>query len=151
LAKTLPDSLGTAIEMGERSGNYDSPQYIKAIRQYYHEFIARKLPWDENMINTVLNQNSKMYHYMWGPTQFNATKDLKNFDRVDELAKIKVPTLYLCGQFDQARPLTVKYYQSLTPGSKFAVIKDAGLNTMHDNPQQNNQTIADFLHKIEIQ
>jgi proline iminopeptidase len=74
---------------------------------------------------------------------------LKDYDRTGDLNKIKVPTLYITGEFDAARPSTVKYYQSLTPFSKMNVIKNAGHMTMQDNPKDNIEAIKVFLNEIE--
>ena len=53
------------------------------------------------------------------------------------------------GEYDEARPVTVKYYASLVPGSEVAIIPDAGHISMHDNPEANNKAVRDFLHGIE--
>ena len=55
----------------------------------------------------------------------------------------------MAGEFDEARPSTVKYYQSLVPGAKFEMIKGSGHLTMQDKPDENNKVIADFLDSIE--
>ena len=86
---------------------------------------------------------------MWGPSEFKATGTLKNFNRLQELQKIKVPVLFTCGEYDEARSSTVKYYQGLLPGSEFVIIKNSGHMTMIDNTEDNNKEIANFLIKME--
>lgn len=149
LIKTLPDSIQTAIETNEKTGNYESLAYQNAINIFYQNFVARKLPWDANIDSTFAGANMDMYNYMWGPSEFTASGTLQNYDRTEKLKEIKIPSLYMCGEFDEARPSTVRYYQSLTPGSDFVVINDAAHISMHDNPTQNNQEINKFLRKID--
>ena len=149
LIATLPDSIQLAIKINVENGTYDSPEYQQAINVYYQNFVARKLPWDANMDSTFSEANSEIYNYMWGPSEFTATGNLKDYERCDKLAKIEIPTLFVCGEYDEARPSTVQYYQSLTPGSKFTMIKDAAHVTMHDNPKQDIQVIGNFLLEIE--
>ena len=86
---------------------------------------------------------------MWGPTEFTATGTLLHYDRVKSLKTITVPTLFITGEFDEARPATVRYFQSLVPNSKFVVIDDAGHGTMHDNKRENIKAIKDFLSGLE--
>jgi proline iminopeptidase len=86
---------------------------------------------------------------MWGPSEFTATGELKNYDHTNRLGEIKIPTLFIAGEFDEARPSTVKYYQSLVPGARFEMIKGAGHFTMHDNPDQSNKVVTEFLNSIE--
>jgi len=151
LVKTLPDSVQLAIESNEKTGNYESKEYQNAIHVFYENFIAKKLPWDKNMGDAFAGTNMKVYSYMWGASEFSPTGTLQNYDRCDRLNEIKVPLLYICGEFDEARPSTVKYFQSLTPGAKFAMIKDAAHISMHDNPKQNNEEIDKFLLEIKTQ
>lgn len=86
---------------------------------------------------------------MWGNSEFHATGTLKNYDRTPDLGNIKIPTLYITGEYDAARPITVQYYHSLTPHSKFEIIKGAGHSTMNDNPEADIKVISDFLNELE--
>jgi len=149
LIATLPDSNQVAIKINVEKGTYDSPEYQQALNVYYQNFVAKKLPWDANMDSTFSQANEEIYNYMFGPSEFTVTGNLKDYERSDKLAEIDIPTLFICGEYDEARSSTVKYYQSLTPGSKFAMIEDAAHITMHDNPKQNNQVIENFLLEIE--
>ena len=79
--------------------------------------------------------------YMTGP--------LKNYDRSDRLAEIEIPVLFVAGRFDEATPTTTKYYQSLVPGSRFAMIAGAGHLTMQDDSAQHNKVIEHFLNSVE--
>ena len=149
LIGSLPDSLQTAILENEEKGSYDDPKYQEALNVFYQRHVARKLPWDANIDSTFTGANMEIYHYMWGPSEFTATGTLINYDRTDRLSEIKVPTLYICGEFDEAIPSTVQYYQSLTPGSEFVQIDQAAHLTMHDNPVQDLMAIKKFLEKLE--
>jgi len=90
-----------------------------------------------------------VYHYMWGRNEFFATGPLKDYDRTGDLDKIKVPTLYTVGEFDEARPETVEYYQSLTPGATLKIIPNAGHMTMHDNPEEDLRIVSEFLNALD--
>jgi proline iminopeptidase len=149
LIKTLPDSIQLAIETNEESGNYESAEYQNAMNVFYQNFVARKIPWDANIDSTFAGANVGIYNYMWGPSEFTPTGTLQNYDRTDKLKDVKVPSLYMCGEFDEARPRTAKYFQNLTPGSKFVMIEDAAHISMHDNPEQTIQELNTFLKEIE--
>ena len=101
------------------------------------------------MDSTFANANLDLYNYMWGPSEFRATGNLKDFERSDQLKEVKVPTLFVCGEFDEARPTTVRYYQSLVPNAEFAIIQDAAHITMHDNKHYNNRVISNFLASVD--
>jgi proline iminopeptidase len=150
LIATLPESVQMAINTNVETGTYDAPEYQQAINEYYQRFVARKLPWDPNMDSTFTQANEEIYNHMWGPSEFTATGNLKYYDRTADLSKIEVATLYICGEYDEARPPTVQYYQSLTPGSKFVMIENAAHVTMHDNPQRDIEVISSFLNEIDL-
>lgn len=149
LIATLPDSIQQAIRINEKTKTYDAPEYQQAIQIYYQNFVARKLPWSVDMDSSFSQMGENIYKYMGGPSEFTITGELKNYDRTNRLGEIKVPTLFITGEFDEARPSTVKYYQSLVPGAKFALIENSGHLTTQDNADQNIRVITDFLNSIE--
>ncbi len=149
LIATLPDSVQKAIRTNEQNKTYDTPEYQKAVEIYYQHFLARKLPWSKDIDSAFMQMGEKVYMYMGGPSEFTMTGPLKDYDRTNRLNEIKVPTLFITGEFDEAQPSTVKYYQSLVPGAQFAMIDGAGHLTMQDNPEQNIKVITDFLNSLE--
>lgn len=149
LIAKLPDSIQSAIKTSKDSSAYDTPEYEHAVGVYWDNFVIRKLPWDANIDSTFNGVNNNIYAYMWGPSEFMPTGTLADYERTDVLGQVKIPTLYVCGEFDEAPPTTLEYFQSLTPGSKLAIIENAAHVTMHDNPERNNEVIRNFLKELE--
>lgn len=150
LISTLPDTIQLAIKNGEKNQDYTSPEYKNANEVFYKNFGVRKTKLTSELDTSTAKGNTFIYNYMWGPTEFTATGTLINYDRVQSLKNIKVPTLFITGEFDEARPTTVKYFQHLVPNSKFVIIEDAGHGTMHDNRSQNISAIKHFLDSLEL-
>jgi proline iminopeptidase len=149
LISMLPDSIQFYLKQSINSSNSDSIKIKAALDCYYNSYYTRKQPLSADFDSTLAQIGKNVYEYMWGKEEFSVTGILKNYDRTGDLNKIKVPTLYIAGEFDAARPSTVKYYQSLTPNSKLVVIKNAGHQTMHDNPKENIEVIQTFIHELE--
>lgn len=150
LISTLPDSIQLAIKNGEKTHDYKSAAYENANEVYGKNFGVRKTRLTSDLDTAISKGNDFIYNYMWGPTEFTATGTLINYDRVESLKNIKVPTLFITGEFDEARPITVKYFQSLAPNSKFVMIEGAGHGTMHDNKIQNISAIKTFLNENDL-
>ena len=150
LIATLPDTIQTAIRENEKNGTYDSPQYGQAVDYYYKLYLARKQPWSSDLDSAFSKIGENVYMHMDGPSEFTLTGNLRDYDATGKLGKIDVPTLFIGGEFDEARPSTVKYYASLVPNSKVEIIPDAGHLSMQDNPDVNNKAIKDFLNNIEM-
>lgn len=148
LISLLPDSVAQAIRTNEKNKTYNAPEYKKGVQLFYENFVARKLPWSAD-IDSAFLQIGKQYEYMNGPSEFTIVGPLKTFDRTDRLHEIKVPTLFITGEFDEACPNTVKYYQSLVPGAKIEIIPGAGHLTMQDAKELHNKVVSDFLADLE--
>lgn len=151
LIKTLPDSIQTAIKVNEKNKTFDSPSYQNAIYFYYQHFLSINKNPSPDKDSSGANIGVKTYETMWGPSEFYGTGNLKDYDRTPQLPLIKVPVLFVCGQFDEATPGTVKYFASLVPGAKFAVVKNAAHLTSIDNPEENNRIIKNFLQQVDKQ
>lgn len=148
LISMLPDTIQFVLNESKKSSPQDSSKLAKAIEYYVKNYYARK-PSISYRDSTGSKAGENVYRYMWGNSEFHATGTLKNYDRTSDLKKIRVPTLYITGEFDAARPATVKYYQTLTPNSKFEIIKGAGHDTMNDNPDADIKVISSFLSDLE--
>ena len=147
LLTTLPDSIQQAIQSNEQKGTFHAPEYLDAVNVYYKNFVLRTSTPDGD--SAMSQFGTQVYEYMWGPSEFTALGALKDYDQTDRLNEIKVPVLFMAGEFDEARPSTVRYYQSLVSGATFVLIKDAGHFTMLDHPKQNIEAIREFLRAIE--
>jgi len=149
LVKQLPDSLQQIIKKNEENKTFDDPEYQKALMVYYERHVACRLPWSADIDSTFVNLGEPVYVHMNGPSEFTFTGTMQHYDATERLHNIKIPSLFICGEFDEARPETTEYYASLVPNSKFAVIKGAAHMTMQDNPEQDLFEIKSFINEIE--
>lgn len=149
LIATMPDTVQQSIRFHESIGAYDNPGYKAATELYYAQFVTRKSRPKVDRSQMKLADGSNVYLYMWGPSEFTSTGTLRDFDRIDELNGISVPTLLVCGEFDEASPRTVEGYSQMIPKSRFEVIPDAAHSTLNDNPQEMLKVIGDFLKTVK--
>ncbi|MGB4844718.1 MAG: proline iminopeptidase-family hydrolase, partial [Ferruginibacter sp.] len=150
LISKLADTIQLAIKNGETNHDYESAAYKNANEVFAKNYGVRKTRLTSELDTATSKGNKFIYNYMWGPTEFTATGTLINYDRVQSLKTIKVPVLFITGEFDEARPETVKYFQSLVPNSNFVMIEGAGHGTMHDNKEQNISAIKNFFEEVEL-
>jgi proline iminopeptidase len=99
--------------------------------------------------STFAHFGAELYGYMWGPSEFTATGTLRDYDRTSRLGELNLPVLYTTGEFDEARPTTVAYYRSLTPGAEFAIIPGSAHLTTIDAPEAFADTVRRFLRAVE--
>ncbi len=149
LIAALPDSIQTAIRENEINSTFDSPKYTQAVDYYCKLYLARKQPWSADIDSAFSKIGENVYLHMDGPSEFTLTENLRDYDATGKLGKINIPNLLIGGEFDEARPSSVKYYASLVPQSKVEIIPDAGHLSMQDNPENNNKIISEFLSEIK--
>lgn len=149
LLATLPDSTQKIIALNEARKTYDDSSYQQAVQLYYKKYLARKQPWSADIDSAFSQAGENVYMHMNGASEFTINGNLANYNVTDKLHNIKVPTLFICGEYDEARPSTVKYFQSLVPNAQFTEISNAGHLSMQDKPDENNKAIEDFLNDIE--
>jgi len=145
LISHLPNSISSVLKNDRMGIKQDSAVFNQAMSYYIQTYGARKRPLSSDFDSAISQQAQNVFEHLWGPSEFESKGTLKNYDRTNDLQKIRVPVLYLFGEFDEITPGTVQYYQSLTPGSIMAMIKNAGHMTMQDNPTENIKTITHFL------
>ena len=88
---------------------------------------------------------------MWGPTEFYAPGSLRDFDLTPRLSSIRVPTLFITGEFDEARPETVAQFAKAVPGARFEIIPDVGHASASRKPDLYRQILRDFINEAEAQ
>lgn len=92
--------------------------------------------------------NPRIYNGMWGASEFVSTGTLKNYDGEPLLARLDGPrTLFMVGQYDEARPATVADFATRVPGAEFAVIEGAAHGILNDNSEAFLATLGRWLRR----
>ena len=90
--------------------------------------------------------NAKLYNAMWGASEFVATGSLRDYDGEPLLARLDGKrTLFLGGQYDEARPATLAGFAARVPGAEFATIPGAAHGIFADRPQETVALIRAWL------
>lgn len=147
LLARLSQPIQDTIAKYEALKNYTHPEYLAATDTFYANFLSRKQwpPQKWPACDTVPGFNTKIYNYMWGPTEFTATGTLSSFDRVDQLHKIKVPTLFIAGEYDEVLKETLELFQSKVKDSEIVIVPNAGHSKTTDNPKAFAKMLNAFM------
>ncbi len=149
LIKGLPKNTRHIIDSCHDIGATDSMVYQQAMEVFYLKHVLRNKKKLEEMFSGK-NPNGKLiYEYMWGPSEFEPTGTLKNYTRIADLGKIKVPTIIICGEYDEATPGTGVKYANKIPGCSFSEIKGASHAIWVEKPARIRKVINGFLDSIE--
>ncbi len=128
--------------------NRYSDEYMKAAwGEGYFPYLYQNRP-DPNY-DPVANGNMSWYLYreMWGSHgEFIIDGNLKSVEFVNELHKIKVPTLITCGDHDECAPSLSEEMHEKIAGSKLVIFPKSGHMTFVDQPDMFVKAVDDFLH-----
>jgi proline iminopeptidase len=90
-----------------------------------------------------------MYERMVGPNDFTVTGTHRDYDATPRLGELTVPTLFLCGRYDETRPEETAWYHSLVPGAEMVVFEDTSHVPHLEEPERFLQVLRDFLNRTE--
>jgi len=150
--QSLPKDTQGVIMAAKASGQYDTPEFKAANEAYEGQFLART-PLDQWRIpeceSTPVEFNTDVYQQMWGPSEFVVTGTLRDYDRIQRLSEVKLPTLFLIGEYDEVSLATIREYQARVPGSIVKVIPGAAHMINVDQPQAFSAAIAEFVTSVD--
>jgi len=153
LLSELPSEIQDTINKYEALEQYFAPAYIAATDSFYTRYLSRT-NWPPTSSPSDCEGskgfNAAIYYYMWGPTEFTATGTLKNFDRTDRLHELKLPVLFVAGEYDEVRAETLYGFQKKVEGAQSAIIPGAAHAKTTDNPDAFFKVLSQFLNSVEL-
>jgi proline iminopeptidase len=149
LLAQLPYSVQQTIRQHEEKGTTDSEEYWEAMMEYEKRFVCRLDPNPAVLTVSRTKANDEVYLTMWGPSEFFPTGNLKTYDCTPELSNITVPSLFLCGSYDEASPEATRYYQSLVPGAELHVFANSSHMSYLEETDAYVTVVRSFLSKVE--
>jgi len=149
LRLALPEDVQSVLTTCEKNGTTDSDAYRAAEKVYMQRHVCRVEPTPEARAQQQAAFGAAVYNYMWGPSEFCATGTLRNYDQTARLHEIAVPSLFTCGEFDEASPASTAYYHSLVPGSRFHTFANSSHSPQVESPDEYFSVIRAFMQSVE--
>lgn len=144
--KLMPEKTQQDLKFEFSENEGEQQRYKAAVAAYYKEHVNRKPAATTKTATPNSNSNKDIYKFMWGTNEFSPTGNLIGYSCVDQLNKIKMPVLYLCGEYDEASPKSTSFFQSKTPNSSIKVIKNGSHGSYKEQPEQYFKALNDFLN-----
>ncbi len=147
----LPPKVQDTIAKYEALEQYGAPAYLAATDSFYVRYLSRTNwpPKDSPDCEGAKPFNSAIYNCMWGPTEFTAIGTLKDFDRTHRLHELKLPVLFVAGEYDEVRAETLLGYQKMVEGSQSIIIPGSGHSKTTDRPEEYIEALSHFLKGVD--
>jgi L-proline amide hydrolase len=111
--------------------------------------ICRLDPEPEVLARARAKFGPQVYETMWGPNEFTVTGTLKDWDVIDRLGEIRVPTLITSGRHDECTPALVEPLHRGIAGSEWAVFEHSAHMPYLEEPERYLAVVGDFLERVE--
>lgn len=148
LIKKLPAETQKVLKYCHEIGATDSKVYQKAMFDFYLKHVLRDKKKLQKMFEEPSGFNNELYEYMWGPSEFKPTGTLSTYDQVAKLKDIKIPSMIICGEFDEATPVTGRKYSKMISNSKFIEIKGCSHSIVNENKAAILKEVKQFLNHL---
>lgn len=149
LLEQLPADVLKVIRDHEASGFTTCPEYLVATISFYREYMCRLNPWPVGLERSFAEYGYFVYSVMNGPGEFTVTGTLKDWDVMDRLGEIEVPTLLVGGRYDECRPAHLEEMHRRIPGSQLAIIEDASHLCFAEKPEEFTALVNSFLDRTD--
>ncbi|MBL7213151.1 MAG: proline iminopeptidase-family hydrolase [Desulfobacteraceae bacterium] len=151
LRAELPPEVQKTLLKHEAVGTTDDPAYEEAMLVFYRRHVCRLDPWPDCLNRTFekLVQNPEVYNTMNGPSEFHVIGILKEWDIVNRLGEIRMPTLVIGGRYDEATPgITETIYRGI-PDSERIIFENSSHMPHLEETERYMQVLTNFLDRVE--
>jgi L-proline amide hydrolase len=147
LRRELPEGVRDALDLHEREGTLEHPDYLAATQVFYDRHVCRVVPNPEEVQASfaALEADPTVYRTMNGPNEFLCIGTLRTWSVVEEVRAIKVPTLLLSGRHDEATPATVQPYFDGIGDVRWEVFEHSSHMPFVEEPEAYRAAVAGFL------
>lgn len=147
--KQLPAEVQAVLDAHEAAGTTDSAAYQAAAMAFNRRHVCRMEPWPDDVRRSFDEANLDCYGAMWGPSELAATGTLADYDCGERLHRIAAPTLFTCGEYDEATPAACREYAALVPDAEVAVIEDASHTAFFEKRAEYIALMRGFIAGVE--
>ena len=140
------------IRQLEAEEKYADPRYMDLLMpHHYAHHILRMAPdqWPEPVMRSFKKVNNKVYIPMQGPSELGASGALLDWDRVADLARIKVPTLVIGARHDTMDPAHMKMMAAKVQHGRYLYCPYGSHMAMYDDQKTYVEGLIRFLRDVD--
>jgi L-proline amide hydrolase len=151
LRAQLPADVQETLTRHEDAGTTDDPEYAAACEVFYRRHVCRVDPWPDYVLRSFafLEEHGLVYRAMNGPSEFHVTGTLREWSVVDRLGEIRVPTLVVTGEHDEATPPINRTVSEGIPGAESVIYPGASHMAHVEDTPGYVRLLDGFLSRVE--
>ena len=148
LKSELPPAVIRVMDKYEAEGDYENPNYEKAVMVFYKKHLLRRKNWPKDQLYTMTHMSKPVYGTMNGPNEFTIIGNIRYWDITEKLHEIRVPTLVAGGRYDEVTPKVAKSIHDHIKGSKLVIFQKSFHLAMWEERGLYMRTLDRFMSSI---
>jgi proline iminopeptidase len=147
LKRELPPPLPEVLERYEAKGEFQHPEYLAAVQEFYRRHLCRLPAWPAELSYTLDHMSGPKYGTMNGPNEFTIVGTIRDYDVTARLGEIRVPTLVTAGRYDEVTPKVAESIHRGIHGSEYALFEESSHTAFWEERNRYMETLAAFLRR----
>jgi len=144
----LPDDVQAVMRKYEETGDYENPEYLKAVEVFYRKHLCRLNEWPKELVYSLDHISKPVYLTMNGPNEFTIIGNIRYWDVTHLLHKIHVPTLITGGKFDEVSPVEARSIHRGIKGSRLVTFQKSSHLPMWEERERFMTVVRKFLDGV---
>jgi len=133
------------MQRREAEWSIDHDEYIAAITLLNYRHVCRLDVWPEPLAESVSDWNMDPYMAVQGPNEFLYIGNLKDWNRLEDMAGFNRPCLISNGAHDEMTPNCAMRMHNTIPGSEIAIFPNSSHTPFYEEPEAYYSRILKFL------
>lgn len=135
------------MQRREAEGSIDHPEYQAAETLLNYRHVCRLEQWPEPLTASIEDWNRDPYETVQGPNEFLYTGNLKDWNRLEEMASIEQPCLVVVGAYDELTPACALRMHKALPNAGMAVFAQSSHTPFYEEPEAYFARVEAFLEQ----
>ena len=153
LAPKLDPEVLKKIRKYESAEDYTNPEYLSLIENHYYPKHVLRMPlenWPNPVLRSLTKLNYDIYLRMQGPSEFGVVGDalLKDWDRKNDLKKLKIPVLTIGGEHDTMDPKQMEWMSKEVQNGTYLYCPKGSHWSMYDDQETYFNGVTDFINAL---
>jgi L-proline amide hydrolase len=123
----LPADVEATLRRHEEAGTTGDPEYAEACMVFYRRHVCRLDPWPDEVTEGFawIDRDPTVYHTMNGPSEFHVVGSIRDWQSLDRLGDIDVPTLIVSGRHDETTPALQEPLRERIPDAEQVIFEES--------------------------
>ena len=145
----LPPDVVEVLKKYEAVGDYENPEYLKAVDVFYRKHLCRLPEWPKELVYSLEHISKPVYHTMNGPNEFTIMGNMRYWDVTNQLHTIRIPTLVTGGRYDEVSPKVARSIHKGIKKSKLVTFANSSHLPMWEEREKFITVVQKFLKSVK--